>query len=98
MTDRRRTSRDPGRGGNTGALERTRRSTQRRLIRTIVLGTAAVAAAIYWLARELGIDSEELLDYALTSLMLVGAMVVLALGGALALRGIRYLLDGRRRK
>ncbi len=69
-----------------------RRDTRhRRLIRTIVLGAIAVFAAIYWVAGELGMDKEELLDYAITGLVLVLAMVVLALAGAALLRGLKWL-------
>ncbi|MDZ7670646.1 MAG: hypothetical protein U5Q16_14940 [Gammaproteobacteria bacterium] len=64
---------------------------QRRLVRTIVLGTVAVVAGIAWLAGELGMDKEELLDFAGTSVLLVGAMVVLALLGAAVLRVLKKL-------
>ena len=82
----------PGRGRgedlsrDVSAGKRTRRSSQRRLVRTIVLGTLAVFAAIAWLASELGMDTGELLGYALTSLMMVAGVVVLALAGAALLR------------
>ncbi len=89
-------ARDPaGQGRNAGALERTRRSTQRRLVRTIVLGAVAVFAGIAWLAMEFGMDRDELIGYALTSLMLVLAMVALALVGVVLIRLVRWLL-GRR--
>lgn len=64
----------------------------RRLTRTIVLGAVAVFLAIYWLADQMGLDREELLGYALTSLMLVGVLVVLALAAAVLLRLIKRLL------
>lgn len=63
----------------------------RRLVRTIVLGTVAVVAGIAWLAGELGMNKEELLDFAGTSALLVGAMVLLALLGAAVLRGLKKL-------
>jgi hypothetical protein len=64
----------------------------RRLVRTIVLGTLAVAAGIYWLAGELGMDKQELLNFARTSALLVGAAVLLALLGAGLLRALKKLL------
>jgi len=54
-----------------------------RLTRTILLGALAVVFGIAWLARELGLDRDELLDYLTTSLLLVSGLVALALiGGA----------------
>jgi|TARA_Y100001933_G_scaffold8761_2_gene7840 hypothetical protein len=70
----------------------TRSVQQRRLIRTIVLGSVAVFAAIAWLSSELGMDRDELIEYALTGLWLVLGMVVLALAGAALLRGLKWLL------
>ncbi len=65
---------------------------QRRLTRTIVLGTVAVVASLAWLATELGMDRRELLDFALTSLLMVLALVVLAIFGAALLRVLKHLL------
>jgi hypothetical protein len=42
-----------------------------RLARTIVLGSVAVAFAIYWLARSYGVDMEELITYLKASLAFV---------------------------
>jgi len=53
----------------------------RRLIRTILFGSVAVILAIAWLVHELGLDADELLGYAVTSLALVA---VVALFGMLA--------------
>jgi hypothetical protein len=64
----------------------------RRLTRTIVLGAIVVFLSIYWLAQEMGMDRSELLGYALTSLLLVGVLVVLALVGVVVVRVIRRLL------
>lgn len=75
----------------TGAPARRHGSSQRRLARSVVLGALAVAAAIAWLATELGMDTDELLGFAGTSLLLVGSMVVLAVGGAGLVRLIRRL-------
>lgn len=85
------------RGKNASALERTRRSSQRRLVRTVVLGTVAVAAAIAWMAMEFGMDADELVGYAVTSLMLVLGLVALALAGAAVMRLVRRLLGRRSR-
>jgi len=57
----------------------------RRLSRTILLGSVVVFLAILWLARELDLDTDELLGYLTTSLLLVGAIMALAVvaGGLL---------------
>lgn len=73
----------------------TRSNQQRRLVRTVVLGTVAVVAGIAWLASELGMDTDELIDFALTGLWLVLGMVVLALLGAALVRGVKWLLRQR---
>ncbi len=77
-----------------GAEQRLRAGRQRggRLARTIVLGALVVFLGIAWLARELELDVDELLDYALTSLLLVGGLVALAILGAVLLRLVRRLL------
>lgn len=64
----------------------------RRLTRTIVLGAIVVFLAIYWLADQMGLDRGELQGYALTSLVLVGALVVLALLAVVLVRAIKRLL------
>lgn len=64
---------------------------QRRLIRTVVLGCIGVVAAIAWLARELGMDTRLLTDFAITSALLVFGAVLAALLGAALLRGLRWL-------
>jgi hypothetical protein len=46
-------------------------SSGRRLARTILLGTVAVAFAIYWLARSYGVDTAELLAYVRASAVFV---------------------------
>jgi hypothetical protein len=74
-----RSSKTPGSGLN------------RRLMRTIVLGTVAVAFAIYWLADAYEVDTEELLSYLRTSLAFVLLFVVAGVLGGLLLRGLRRL-------
>lgn len=94
MTDTRRDGRAAA-DRESSALARTRRRSQRRLARTIVLGTVAVFAGIAWLATELGMDAGELTGYAVTSALLILVMVLLALAGAALLRLLKKLL-GRR--
>jgi uncharacterized membrane protein len=48
-------------------------------VRTIGLGTVAVAFAIYWLALEYGVDIDELLGFLGFSAIFVGMIVGLAL-------------------
>lgn len=95
MNDRSRRPAASRHDDDSGALHRTRRSSQRRLVRTIVLGSLAVAAAIAWLASEFGMDMGELVGYVATSLLLVLAVVVLSLAGAALLRVLKRLI-GRR--
>jgi len=86
----------PGRprNGNRGD---TRRHVPRagagssRLTRTILFGTIAVVVSIAWLARELGLDREELLGYLRTSVMLVAGLAMSGLLGGLLLWGMRAL-------
>ncbi len=69
----------------------SRHDNQRRLVRSIVLGTIAVAAAIWWLSDELGMDQGELLEFAVTGLWLVLGTVILALAGAAVVQGLKWL-------
>ena len=55
-----------------------RRAKKDRLIRTVVLGAITVLLAIVWLARELGMDRDELLGYLGTSLLFIGLTIGLA--------------------
>jgi peptidoglycan/LPS O-acetylase OafA/YrhL len=80
---------------DAGAVQRTRRSSQRSLVRTIVLGTLAVLAAIVWLAAEFGMDTGDLIEYAVTSVVLVLGIVVLAVAGAATLRMAKRLFRRR---
>lgn len=68
-----------------------RNNPQRRLIRTIVLGTIAMVAGLAWLADALDIDTGELFGFAASGLLMVAVVVVLAMLGAAILRGLRYL-------
>ena len=75
--------------GKTGA---TRLSG--RLTRTVLLGSIAVAFAIYWLADSYGVDTAELLEYLKTSLAFV---LFFALFGVLAGMLIWLIRTSRRR-
>lgn len=68
---------------------------QRRLVRTIVLGAIALVAGLAWLARQLGIEAEELLSFARISFFLVLGTVLLGVLGAALLRGLKWLLRRR---
>jgi hypothetical protein len=68
---------------------------QGRLVRTIVLGAIALVAGLAWLARQLGIDADELLSFARISLILVLGTVLLGVLGAALLRGLKWLLRRR---
>lgn len=64
-----------------------------RLVRSVVLGSVAVAFAIYWLAESYGVDWRELLGYLKASLAFV---LFFALAGVLA--GLLIWLIGRLRR
>lgn len=61
-----------------------------RLARTVVLGSIAVAFAVYWLAQSYGVDARELLDYLKAS-----AAFVLFFGLAGVLAGLVIWMIGR---
>ncbi len=65
-----------------------------RLARTIVLGSIAVAVALYWLARSYGVELEELLGYLKTSLLFVGFFALFGILAGLTL----YLIRSFRRR
>ena len=74
---------------------------QRRLVRTLLLGTLAVAAAIYWLAREYGADMAELAGFLWASLAFVAGAAIAALAGTALLRAARRLFfrsEGKKMK
>ena len=66
-----------------GALRNRRLEavTSKRLVRTILLGTLAVAFAVIWLARELELNPDELLSYLGGSLLLVAIVIGFSLLG-----------------
>ena len=71
---------------------RRRAMRQRRLARTIGLGTVAVAGGIYWLADAYGVPATDLMLLLGMSFGLVAVLVALA-----ALFGLLLGLRGRRR-
>ncbi|HEY5681637.1 MAG TPA: hypothetical protein VIS55_16320 [Pseudomonadales bacterium] len=70
--------------GNTLTKRRMEPRRRGRLARTILLGTVAVAFSLFWVARELELDTEELLGFLGASAVFVGLMVILGLVGAAA--------------
>ena len=69
----------------------TRRVSNVRLIRTIVLGFIAVSVALIWLGDQFGIDRAESLEYLTMALLFVGGLVLLGLVGFLLLLGVKKL-------
>ena len=63
----------------------------RRLVRTLLLGTLAVAASIYWLAVEYEVNMGELAGYLWASILFVALFAALAVAGAVALRAMKRL-------
>lgn len=63
------------------------------MARTVVLGTLAAAAGIWWLARAYDIESADLLGYLGGSALFVAGAMVAAVAGGLAARFV-----GRRRR
>ncbi len=60
-----------------------------RIARRVLLGALLAAVAIYYLVREMGLDGDVILDYLLGSMLLVGAVIVLALAAAALMRLFR---------
>ncbi len=60
-----------------------------RLARTILLGTIAAGAGIWWLARAYDVESTQLLGFLLSSAILVALTIVAAVGGGAALFWLR---------
>jgi len=77
---------------------RPRGINHRRLARTLSLGTLAVAAAIYWLAVEYGVDLRDLVGHLGASAVFVLLFAALAIGGALIFSAFRWLRARRRKK
>lgn len=74
---------------------------QRRLVRTVLLGSVAVGLAIHWLADAYGVDGRMLLSALWRSIGFVALLAGLAVAGGLLLGLAKRLLrkgrKGRRR-
>ena len=81
-----------------GAPARRRTRNHARLVRTILLGTVAVALAIAWLADAYGVETKDLLQALMASLSFVGIFAALALIGGLLLGLARWLWRRRGRR
>ncbi|MDH3643301.1 MAG: hypothetical protein OES38_14460 [Gammaproteobacteria bacterium] len=81
-TQRKRQRRNQERGKGTVHNRRLGAGKRNRLGRTILLGTVAVAFALFWLARELELDRDELLGYLATSVLFVAVLIACAVLGA----------------
>ena len=81
----------------THAVERNeaRRLANVRLIRTVVLGMLATAAAFYWIGQQWGLDPEVMLEYVVTTLLFVGVLAVAGLLGAGVLLLLKRVTRGR---
>ena len=60
-----------------------------RLARTILLGTIAAGAGIWWLGRAYDVESSQLVGFLMSSAMLVAATIVAAIGGGALLFWLR---------
>ena len=60
-----------------------------RLARTILLGTIAAGAGIWWLGRAYDVESSALLGFLASSALLVAATIIAAIGGGAALFWVR---------
>ena len=60
-----------------------------RLARTVLLGTIAAGAGIWWLARAYDVESTQLLGFLMSSAMLVALTIVAAIGGGAVLSWLR---------
>ena len=70
----------------------TRKAQYLRLVRTVVLGTIAVAVAIIWLGDQYGIAREETLQYLLGAAIFVVGLALLGLLGSGGLLVVRRIL------
>lgn len=63
-----------------------------RLARTILLGTIAAAAGIWWLGRAYEVESSRLLGFLLTSALFVAAVILVSVVGGVAFTWLRRRL------
>ena len=83
----------------THAVERNeaRRLANLRLIRTVVLGMIATAAAFYWIGQQWGLDPEVMIEYGTTTLLFVAVLAGFGILGAGVLLLLRRVIRGRER-
>ncbi len=67
----------------------------KRLTRTVLLGFVALVLGVYWIGNEYGVDREVMLEYLVTTLMFVGALIGAGLFGALCLYGLKRLFQSK---
>ena len=60
-----------------------------RLARTILLGTIAAAAGIWWLGRAYEVESSRLLGFLLTSALFVAAVILVSIAGGFVFAWLR---------
>lgn len=81
----------------THAVERNeaRRIANVRLIRTVVLGIIATAAAFYWIGQQWGLDPDVMIEYVTTTLLFVGVLAGLGFLGAGSLLLVKRAIRDR---
>ena len=72
-------------GSRAAERSTARKLTWMRLTRTIVLGTVAAIAAIIYLGRQYGVDTDVILDFLTASAVFVGVLVVMGFCGTVIL-------------
>ena len=60
-----------------------------RLARTILLGTIAAGAGIWWLGRAYDVESARLVGFLISSTVLVAVTIIAAVAGGIALSWLR---------
>ena len=60
-----------------------------RLVRTILLGTLAAGAGIWWLGRAYEVESTRLVGFLISSTVLVAVTIIAAVVGGIALGWLR---------
>lgn len=60
-----------------------------RLVRTIILGTLAAGAGIWWLGRAYEVESTRLVGFLISSTVLVAVTIIAAILGGMALAWLR---------
>ena len=84
----------PGRDSSGGG---TVSRAGRRYLRTLVIGTAALAVLVWMGVDQFGVPREEILELFVTTLLVVGAVIVLAPSAVLLWMCLRKLCQRRQR-